>query len=167
MGFVKDLSLFGRTCFKDFANLPMSVEIAHYSYDQIINYASGVDKIHVFHDETGLIDLVPKTPRQEVLQKQIAGLCNLTYQIDHIINGDFELHTKIDRNEIKFIERLEDEFDDRASIDDISIDDYLNYIYDSIGELTEEFKYGSKSTTRGSKVRTTKAGSNRTRKQSM
>jgi len=168
MGFVKDLSLFGRTCFKDFANLPMSIEIDHYSYDQIINYASGTDKIQHFDDETGLIDLVPKTPRQEVLQKQIAGLCNLTYQIDYILNGDYALDAKLDKKEIKFLESAEDDFGRRNPYDDITIDDYSNHIYDSIGELIDEFNSGSKS---GSKSRsrttwraTMQAGSNKTKK---
>jgi hypothetical protein len=171
MGFVQDISLFGRNCFKDFANLPMSVEIRRYTYDQIINYASGVEKLKDIDDVTGLIKLVPKNPRQEAIQKKIAGICNLTYQIDFLLNGDYTLHPKFDKEEIEFLEEFETDFLTKDEYDDVSIDDYLQHFEYSIGELSKEFhdestsksKSRSRSRTR-SATRAITAGSNRTRK---
>lgn len=163
MGFVKDLSLFDRKCFKDYANLPMSLNINDYSYEQIINYASGLDKIRDINDDTGLIYLVPKTPRQQALQVQISGLCNLTYQIDYILNGSYALDVKLDKNEIKFLQELEDYYIDQDPHYDFNTDDYLNYIYDSMDNLIEEFKSASKSRTRSSSRSKMSAGSTKKR----
>jgi len=170
MGFLRDVSLFDRKCFKDCANLPMSVDLTRYSYEQILNYASGVDKLVDIEDESGLIELVPKTPRQEDIQKQVAALSNLTYQIDFILAGEYALHPKLDAYEIDFLEELGERLNDRAADDDqfqeITVDDYLHFINGIKQQLIDTFKTTAVPT-RNRTRSSMKAGSNKTRKQFM
>lgn len=170
MGFIRDVSLFDRKCFKDYANLPMSVDLTRYSYEQIINYASGVDKLVDIEDESGLIELVPKTPRQEDIQKQVAALSNLTYQIDYILAGEYALHPRLDAYEIDFLGELEERLNDRAADDDqfqdITVDDYLHFINGVKQQLIDTFKTTAVPT-RNRTRSSMKAGSNKTRKQFM
>lgn len=171
MGFIRDVSLFDRKCFKDYANLPMSVDLTRYSYEQIINYASGADKLVEIWDESGLIELVPKTPRQEDIQKQVAALSNLTYQIDYILAGEYALHPRLDAYEIDFLEELEDRAANDDLFRDLTVDDYLHFINGVKQQLIERFKTESKAKTavptRNSKRSSMKAGSSKTRKRFM
>lgn len=56
MGFNKNLSLFGRDCFSDFNNLPMSVDIARINNETILNRAGEIERRRVTptEDDSGL-----------------------------------------------------------------------------------------------------------------
>jgi hypothetical protein len=96
MGFAVDHSLYGENCFRHCENLPMSISLAHITYDNIIGRASGraplsreeLEEI----DPTGLSLLIPRNPEQASLQKKIAVLCNVLYKLPRIFEKTCKLH---------------------------------------------------------------------------
>jgi len=139
MGFVKDLSLFGRRCFRDYANLPMSVRLDRYTYDNIIDYASGEQKLENIQDDTGLIRLIPRGPRQQDIQKTFAIFCNLSYQMVYIVNHEHNLDPAIDKMEISILMEFVDEMLNRNPDQDITLEQYMNYINTNKQYLLDAF----------------------------
>jgi hypothetical protein len=149
MGFVKDESLFGRQCFKDHANLPMSVRVGKYSYDKIIDYACGEDRIRHFEDDTGILNLSPITPRQKEIQRKFASLCNLEYQIPYILKHEHQLDPNLDKNEIDFLDVFYAEFYNRFSDEYPELDDHIDYIKIKKNEFINDFDASSPSKPHG------------------
>ena len=139
MGFVKDLSLFGRRCFRDHANLPMSVRLDRYTYDNIIDYASGEQKLTYIQDDEGLIDLVPRGPKQQEIQKTFAVFCNLSYQIAYIMNHEHNLDPALDKMEISILMEFADQMYNRNPDQDITLEQYMEYINANKQSLLEAF----------------------------
>jgi len=138
MGFVKDLSLLGRDCFTDPGNLPMSVKLSHYTHDQIINLATGEVKLQNIEDDTGLIDLVPRSKRQEALQKLIAVYCNLIYQWPYVYDNNFRLNTNNHKDEIKILHTFENEYYEELGHDPY-YNDYIDFLTFQKNLIIEEF----------------------------
>ena len=132
MGFIKNTSLFDNRCFTDYGNLPMSIDIAEYRYTDFIDYASGHRKFTNFRDDTGFLDIVPEKGNraQEHLQMEIARYCNFIYQMPFIYDGHLQLKSEDDKN------LMLDIYD---AYDDPSLDDCLDYLYESIEELSRNF----------------------------
>ena len=112
MGFTKDTKLFGRDCFKDFGNLPMSIELgdSFISYEKIIGLASGkhILSADAIADSTRLIRLPsPKNNKQKEIQRELAVIANLAYQIYYIDNHSFVYHDRLDREELKILKDFE------------------------------------------------------------
>lgn len=107
-GFVKDLSLFGYDCFKDYNNLPMSARLNAMTYEAIIGHASGDKRYELktedIRDDTGLIRFVPKTEKQKKIQKQMLPYCNLLYKSIYLDDHRMHLERGIDDAEIKIEE---------------------------------------------------------------
>lgn len=86
MGFVRRDDL---KCFTNFMqNLPMSVDLDQFTSESIINYASGVEKLSRFQDETGLLQCVPKTKEEQKKQKIIATFCNIEYILSQMSEAE-------------------------------------------------------------------------------
>lgn len=132
MGFVKNTTLFDDQCFKDFNNLPMSIDLANYRYNDFVDYASGHRKLTNFRDDTGFLDVVPEKGNivQEQLQQEIARYCNLLYQMPFIYNGVYKTKSDADR---KIIEDIFDAYENPT------MDDCIDYLYESIEELSRTF----------------------------
>lgn len=132
MGFVKNTTLFDRQCFKDFGNLPMSVDLADYRYSDFADYASGHRKFTNFRDDTGLLDVIPEKGNvvQEQLQQEIARYCNMLYRIPFIFEQDFKPVTNEDRKIL---------FDIFDAYEDPTLDDCVDYLYESIEDLRRTF----------------------------
>ena len=132
MGFVKNTTLFDERCFKDFGNLPMSIDLADYRYTDFVDYASGHRKFTNFRDDTGFMDIIPEKGNvvQEQLQQEIARYCNLLYQMPFIYDGIHKSENGADRLII------EDMFN---AYQDPSLDDCIDYLYESIEDLSRTF----------------------------
>jgi len=140
MGFVKNLDLFNSQCFSDYGNLPMSVDLTKTTYDRIIGLASGTETITDFGSDNKYMKLKPKTERQVAIQKEIAVLFNLIYQIEYVFTTNFRL----DRAEAKIIDQFDREFyqyqlDNDYETTDPELDDYLHYFNNRIKELIFHF----------------------------
>jgi hypothetical protein len=86
VGFDKDYSLFGKMCFKDAANLPMSVDINQYSSEDIIQLVCGDKKRDPsdIKDDTGIYELgLPNKndPEEVKAQAEIAEICTLKHKM--------------------------------------------------------------------------------------
>jgi len=132
MGFVKNTTLFDKECFTDFGNLPMSIDLADYRYTDFVDYASGHRKFTNFRDDTGFMDIVPEKDNtvQAQLQLEIARFCNLLYQIPFIYDGVYKTTSAADQ---KIIEDMFDAYQDP------SLDDCIDYLYESIEDLSRTF----------------------------
>lgn len=132
MGFVKNTTLFDRKCFKDYNNLPMSIDLADYRYTDFVDYASGHRKFTDFRDDTGFLDIVPEkgNHQQEDMQKEIARYCNLIYQIPYIQDGEFTLYSSEDQQIL---------LDIYEEYEDPTLDECLDYLYSSLEELIRFF----------------------------
>lgn len=138
MGFVKDLSLLGRDCFNDVGNLPMSVKLSNYTHDKIITLATGEVKLQNIQDDTGLIDLVPRSKRQEALQKLIAVYCNLIYQWPYVYDDNFRLNSIKHGDEIKILQTFENEYYEELGHDPHR-DDYIDFLTFQKNLIIQEF----------------------------
>ena len=132
MGFVKNTTLFDSRCFTDLHNLPMSIDIAEYRYTDFIDYASGHRKFTNFRDDTGFLDIVPEkgNQAQHNMQIEIARYCNLLYQMPYIYDGKFSFESALDENIA---------FEIYESYDNPSLDDCIDFIYESIEDLSRRF----------------------------
>jgi hypothetical protein len=132
MGFVKNTTLFDARCFTDIGNLPMSIDIAEYKYTDFIDYASGHRKFTNFRDDTGFLDIVPEkgNQAQQNMQIEIARYCNLIYQMPFIYAGHYRLESTKDQDIVNDI------YD---AYDDPSLDDCIDYLYESIEDLSRNF----------------------------
>jgi hypothetical protein len=132
MGFIKNTSLFDAQCFTDLHNLPMSIDIAEYKYTDFVDYASGHRKFTNFRDDTGFLDIIPEkgNEKQHRLQIEIARHCNLLYQMPYIYDGKFSFESKVDENTLYEIFEV---------YDDPSLDDCIDYLYESIEDLIRRF----------------------------
>jgi hypothetical protein len=144
-GFIKDLTMFGINCFNDQANLPMSVRLDKYTFDEIMNHASGDKSVEIktadIDDDTGLIKLVPRTETQKNLQKEYANYCQMTYQLPYVLSGYFKYDKGfvLDRPLIKintsFVSKFKKENDNNYP----ESDDYLTFFQDKMSELRNKF----------------------------
>lgn len=152
MGFVKDLSLFTPyyeqatilrekgieselRCFNDYSCLPMSIMVDDYTYEQNINYASGKEKLENIADDTGFINLIPTSQRQREIQKLIATYCNLLYQFEYALKGNYSITNEQEIDILTWFEiDFYNHFDEEPQIEDY--EDYLNRRIDS---LVKEF----------------------------
>jgi hypothetical protein len=132
MGFVKNTTLFDSRCFTDIGNLPMSIDIAEYKYTDFIDYASGHRKFTNFRDDTGFLDIVPEkgNQKQQNIQTEIARYCNLIYQMPYIYDGHYKLKSVADQN---IVYNIYDYYDDP------SLDDCIDYLYETIEDLSRDF----------------------------
>lgn len=132
MGFIKNTTLFDAQCFTDIHNLPMSIDIAEYRYTDFIDYASGHRKFTNFRDDTGFLDIIPEKGNQEQhrLQIEIARYCNLLYQMPYIYDGKFSFESAVDEKTV---------FEIYEAYDNPSLDDCIDYIYESIEDLSRRF----------------------------
>uniref|UniRef100_A0A6C0B7K4 Uncharacterized protein n=1 Tax=viral metagenome TaxID=1070528 RepID=A0A6C0B7K4_9ZZZZ len=132
MGFIKNTTLFDKRCFKDYGNLPMSIDLADYRYTEFVDYASGHRKFTNFRDDTGFINIIPEKGNvvQHELQNEIARYCNLLYQMPFIFDGYYKTSHWLDEKII------EDMFE---SYDNPSLDNCIDYLYESIEDLSRTF----------------------------
>lgn len=140
MGFVKNLDLFNSQCFRDYGNLPMSVDLTSISGDRIIGLASGKETITDFGSDNRFMKLKPKTERQFEIQTEIAALFNLLYQLEYAFTTSFRL----DRVEAKIVEQFDRNFyqnqlDSDYESRDPEMEDYLYYFNYRINELIFNF----------------------------
>jgi hypothetical protein len=112
MGFVKDSSLINDNCFPSCDNLPMSVRLADYTNDQIIDYASGKQKLKNIRDDTGLIKLIPEEGNagQKTAQASTAFFVNMLFQLPYYLNGTYEYDSILDKEQIIILKALESEY---------------------------------------------------------
>ena len=104
VGFDKDNSLFGKKCFKDADNLPMSVDINQYDNSDIIRLVSGDKKrtASEIKDDTGIyaLGLPDKTdPAAVNSQILIAQICSLQHLMElsyRNVKNNEELNTLLD-----------------------------------------------------------------------
>jgi len=148
-GFAKDLTLFGRDCFRDYSNLPMSVRLDKYSYNQIINHACGDKTLQLrteeIHDTTGFIKLVPTSKIQTALQKEIALYCNLLYKMEFINDYRHHLDPDYDKKEIQILQNFENWFYEKNDEEPYFID-YINFLKAEMDEYVKDFKLSKYST---------------------
>jgi hypothetical protein len=132
MGFIKNTTLFDAQCFTDLHNLPMSIDIAEYKYTDFVDYASGHRKFTNFRDDTGFLDIIPEkgNEKQHRLQIEIARHCNLLYQMPYIYDGKFSFESTAEEKVVYEIFKV---------YDDPSIDDCIDFIYESIEDLIRKF----------------------------
>ena len=112
MGFRKDLTLSGATCFEDYNNLPMSVDISQFDDDEIIERAAGMSRpvITLDFDDSGLYNAGKMIPEDKT---KLMLLNNLKYKlnINPILNTD-DLNKKDERE-------LLDEYFKIGLVDDV------------------------------------------------
>lgn len=147
MGFKKDLSLFDGKCFKDYGNLPMSVDLNKLEYDKIITLASGTEKLTDFGDDTDFMQLLPKTERQSVIQQEIARIYNIIYQMPYVLNSGHALIGK----EANIMEDFENEYYDYYGNDPHTqppaLEDYLDFLYNQLDIMFNDYYKKSPSKT--------------------
>jgi hypothetical protein len=148
-GFVKDLTLFGRDCFRDYSNLPMSVRLDKYRFHQIINHASGDKTLQLrtedIHDDTGFIKLVPNSKIQTVIQKEISLYCNLLYKIEFIFDYRHHLDPNLDKKEIEILLKFENWFYETNEEEPL-LEDYIRFLKAEMDEYVKDFKMSKYST---------------------
>jgi hypothetical protein len=144
-GFVKDLTLFGTNCFNDQANLPMSVRLDKYSFEELINHASGDKSVELktsdIEDDTGLIHLVPKTELQKIIQREYANFCQMTYQLPYVLNGRFTYDKTfvLDRPLIKIRNDFISNFKKKHNNADPKSEDFLEFFKENMNDLRLKF----------------------------
>lgn len=147
IGFKKDLSLFDGKCFKDYGNLPMSVNLNNLEYDKIITLASGTEKLTDFGDDTDFMQLLPKTERQSAIQQDVARIYNIIYQMPYVLNRGHALNGK----EANIMEDFENEYYDYYGNDPYtpppSLQDYLDFLYNQLDIMFNDYYKKSPSKT--------------------
>lgn len=164
-GFVKDLTLFGHDCFKDYNNLPMSADLESLSYEKIIEHASADKSLELkaedIKDDTGFIKFVPKTERQKKLQRGMIPYCNLLYKSMYLIHPEDRVNIELDQAEIDINEMVEDIFlDSHDGVGTPQLHDYhehyrgmlMQYAID-FGEPTPRSKSQSRSNSKSTSVK--------------
>jgi hypothetical protein len=110
----------------------MSIDLADYRYNDFLDYASGHRKFTDYRDDTGFLDILPDKGNvvQEQLQQEIARYCNLLYQIPYIFDQTYKTNSSADQ---KIIADIFDAYEDPT------LDDCIDYLYESIEDLTRTF----------------------------
>lgn len=147
-GFVKDLTLFGRDCFNDYNNLPMSARLDGLSYEKIIGHASGDKRFELkteeINDDTGLLRFVPKTEEQRKIQKQMLPYCNLLYKSIYLDDHRMHLERGFDDAEIKIEEDFVDMFVngyENENMDMPELKDYHEFYRGMLLQFEHDFYY--------------------------
>jgi len=91
LGFNKDLSLYGESCFKDYVNLPMSVDLTSMTVETIIRRATENDRRVVTADEdnSGIYMLGRETTEELAVYNNL--LCKAEMDYEKLMSEDNEL----------------------------------------------------------------------------
>ena len=141
VGFDKDSSFFGKRCFDDADNLPMSVDINQYSNTDIIQLVSGEKKRDSVKDDTGIYELgLPDKNDETGIQYQmlIAQICSLQHLMNlsyNKVEENEELQTLMDEILSKKKQQTGSKKSSKKSSKNVRIEEEKNAVQDYLDEI--------------------------------
>lgn len=153
LGFNKDLSLHGKRCFSDCANLPMSVNLTRIPEETIINRATENERrtVNADEDDSGIYALGRATTQSLLVNNNLLMKAEMDYE--NLISEDSELKSAEQTQFNSIIKDLSSKKSPLTIPKSVFIRELKHRIFDEVTSIAESQKKSSAKSTKKGGVR--------------